>query len=555
MPLPDLFISYSRQCIGFVDELAHKLQREGFNVWLDYLRLIPGRPWEEQIYRGLDEAEVLLLVVSPESMSSKSVEIEWRHFLQHQKRIILLIFQAVPLPPELADLEWVDFRGAYAPAVKRLLKQIREPGPAERPAPQSGFRAPFTVWFAFGLSIITAIYSLFAFWTILIPWALLPLPGRILKRNFTLSHVQTALWTLTIALFFSFGLSIELGIFNENADFDYNNMLSFYNIALLALFLQIYFIPLISILLLITLHTPAMQRWGRPEASVPKFANIHHPNILKPEPVHYYIEHAPEDLLIARDLAAELVKYGHTPAVDIPSANEVLVLLSRFKTDSEADPEKQIVYPILVQRTRISEKLSRMQWIDFRKGVRNLEAIAKLLPQPAKMLAAIGVRPTTGAQAAMPNIALALMDYLLIMGMVDLGSFISYFLELFKFGLAAVFAAEPGRVTWILTQHFIFMALSGAVIYFMVRALTERRGRFASPGVFLLGIVGIAVLFIWQFSLGDAMTVLFAEHGIVLETMFAILPFLFLMVGGLIVGLMALIRIRALRRWFPAKGK
>jgi hypothetical protein len=551
---PDLFISYSRHCIGFVDDLAHKLQKQGFKVWLDYLSLIPARPWLEQIHRGLDESELLLLVVSPESISSRSVEVEWRHFLEHNKRIILVIFQAVSLPPELANLEWVDFRGAYAPALKKLLRRIESASPMERPAPQSGFKAPPMVWFAAALSVITAIYSLFAFWTLLIPWVLVPLPIRIFKRNFNLSQVQTALWTLTIGIFFTFGLALELGIANGDADFDPNRS-AFYNLGLLFLFLQVYLIPIISFLTLLTLRSQAMQRWGRPEASLPKFASIYHPNIPHPQPVHFHIDHAPEDRLIARDLADELKKYGHTSASDIASANEVLVLLSRFKTDTEADPEKQVVYPILVQRTKISQKLSQMQWIDFRKGVRNLEAIAQLLPEPAKMLTALGVRPTTGAQAAMPNIALALMYYLIILGMVDFGSFISYMLELNHLGVGLLFKDHPLAVFTLISLAILCLILSGGLIYSMVKSLTERTGPFASPLAFILGFVGIFLLFIWQTNLGAEMDFLFLNHGIESHALFSTLPFLFLIPGNLILGLAVLFRWKALHRWFPSKAK
>lgn len=552
--MPNIFISYSRQCIGFVDDLAHKLQKQGSRVWLDYLSLIPGRPWLEQIHRGLDEAEVLLFVVSPESVSSRSVEVEWRHFLEHKKRIILLIFQAVPLPPELADLEWVDFRGAYTPALKKLLRRIESAVPMERRAPQSGFKAPFAIWLAAGLSVITAIYSLFAFWTLLIPWALIPLPIRIFKRNFDLSQVQTALWTLPIGIFFTFGLTLELGIANADANFDANRSV-FYNLGLLFLFVQVYLIPAISLLTLLVLRSKAMQRWGRPEASLPKFASIYHPHIPHPQTVHFHIDHAAEDHLIARDLADELTKYGHTAANDIASANEVLVLLSRFKTDTEADPEKQVVYPILVQRTKISQKLSQMQWIDFRKGVRNLEAIAQLLPDPAKMLTALGVRPTTGAQAAMPNIALALMYYLIILGMVDFGSFISYMLELNHLGLTALFKDQPVAVFLVISLAVFCLLLSGGLIYAMVKSLTERRGPFASPLTFTLGFVGIFFLFIWQTNLGAEMDFLFLKLGVDSHALFATLPFLFLIPGNLILGIAVLFRWKALHRWFPSKAK
>lgn len=553
--MQNIFISYSRQCIGFVDDLAHKFQKQGFTIWTDYLSLVPGRPWAEQIEKGLQEADLLLLVVSPESVSSRSVEIEWRHFLERKKRIILLVFQAVPLPPELAGLEWVDFRGAFAPALKELLKRIASPTPQNTPAPQSGFKAPFVVWVAGILSVINAFYSLFAFWTFLIPWALIPLPARIFKREFNLSQVQTALWTQPIALFFTLGLGLELKVINADVDFDYNNYFSLYNLVLMILFLQIYLVPVFSILLLIVLRLPGMQRWGRPEASAPKFANIYHPNILKPEPVHYHIDHAPEDKVIARELEKELTKYGHTAAEGLASANEVLVLLSRFKTDTEADPEKQVVYPILIQRVKLPEKLSKVQWIDFRKGVRNLEAIAQLLPQPAKLLTALGVRPTSSGQAAMPNIVIALVDFLIIMGMVDLGSFFLYMLELTSLNLRLVAEYESFRLLRMIFLQLIYTAASGWLIYFMVRSLSDRKGWFTRPLALSLGFFAVLLMFFWQLLLGADMNDLLLKYGIVAETIFYAMPFIFMFFGGFILIAMVLFRIKALRLWFPAKAK
>src|SRR5262249_31720185 len=111
---PNIFMSYSRREVGFVDDLTHQLELAGFNVWLDYRQLIPGTPWAAQIHKGLQEADVILLVVSKESIASKYVELEWRHVLtEKNKRILLAIFEAVDLPHELEKYEWVDFRGNY----------------------------------------------------------------------------------------------------------------------------------------------------------------------------------------------------------------------------------------------------------------------------------------------------------------------------------------------------------------------------------------------------------------------------------------------------------
>lgn len=553
---PNTFISYSRQCLGFVDDLVHKLEKRGFDhIWLDYLSLVPGRPWAGQIEKGLEESDLLLLVVSPESISSRSVEIEWRHFLENKKRIILVIFQAVPLPKELEQLEWVDFRGGFASALKKLLKLIELPTPIKKSAPQSGFKAPLTVWIAFGLSIITVIYSIFAFWTLLIPWILFPLPFQILKRNFNLSQTQTALWTLPIALFFTLGLGLELGMVNADADFDYNNVFSRYNIILFSVFVQVYMIPAVSFLLLILLRSPAMQRWGRPEASVTKFANLQRLYISQPKPVHYFIDYAPQDSKIARELEIVLKKYGHTPAKDIQSADEVLVLLSRFKTDSQADPEKQIVYPILLQRTKISEKLSKMQWIDFRRGIRNLDAIAKLLPQPEKMFKSLGVRPTSSGQTATPSVVVVLVDFLIIIGLVNVGSILSYIIELMNLNLGFIFENEPLTILLPIFLLFLSMVLSGWLIYFMVQSLSNRYGRFSSPLMLGLGFFALLFLLTWQGILGDDLAILFMNYGIPSETLFSSMPFFIFLLGIVIVIFSVIFRWKVLHCWLPTKVK
>lgn len=552
---PNIFISYSRQCIGFVDDLFHKLEKRGFStIWLDYLSLVPGRPWNGQIEKGLEQSDLLLLVVSPESISSRSVEIEWRHFLEKRKRIILLIFQAVTLPKELEGLEWVDFRGGFFFAFRKLLKLIESPALMKKSAPQSGFKAPLTVWLAVLFGVITSIYSVFALWTFLIPLVLIPLPYRILKRDFNLSQAQTALWTLPIALFFTFALTLELGLINENADFDESKSL-LYNIILFLLFAQVFFIPIISFLELILLRSPAMQRWGRPEASLPKFANLYSPNISQPKSVRYYIDYAPQDSRIARELEIVLKKYGHTPADDIQSADEVLVLLSRFKADTEADPETQIVYPILLQRTKISEKLSPMQWIDFRKGIRNLDAIAQLLPEPEKLLKALGVRPTTSGQAAMPNIVLAWVDFLIIIGMINIGSILSYLIELMNLHLGFIIENEPLTMLQPIFLLFVSMVLVGWLIYFMVRGLSQRQGRMSSPIMLGLGFLAIFFLVTWQAVLGADLDFLFISYGIPSDAVFSVLPFFIFVFGVVILGFASLFNLRTLRCWFPARVK
>ncbi len=172
----NIFISYSRREIGFVDDLVDKLEDKGHRVWLDYRSLIPGSPWQDQIYKGIQDSDVILLVVSKASLASQNVEVEWKSVLQQKKRIILLIFEAVDLPKELENYEWVDFRGNYRVGLRELFSQIETPITEDHPAPETGFRMPGIVWAAILLSVAVAFLSIPVFWTLLIPWVLIPLP-------------------------------------------------------------------------------------------------------------------------------------------------------------------------------------------------------------------------------------------------------------------------------------------------------------------------------------------------------------------------------------------
>lgn len=180
----DIFISYSRREVGFVDELTGHLEKEQFNVWLDYRSLVPGKPWEEQIFQGIANSNIILLVVSKSSMASDNVEYEWRRVLtEKNKRIILLIFEAVDLPKELEKFEWVDFRGNYQNALKELDRQLQMPEQEKHSAPQTGFKVPAVVWLAFAFSLIVSLFSLGALWTLFVPFFLVPLPLGILRRS------------------------------------------------------------------------------------------------------------------------------------------------------------------------------------------------------------------------------------------------------------------------------------------------------------------------------------------------------------------------------------
>src|ERR1041384_3105221 len=125
--------------------------------------------------------------------------------------------------------------------LKELLSEIEKPVKQTHSVPETGFKVPRVVWVAAILSVLVAIFSVSAFWTLFIPWLLIMLPYRVFKRNFNFTQVQTPLLIFPFPLFLA-GMSVS----------DDANLTGL----VYALFASI---PL-TIILLFVLRSPAMQR-------------------------------------------------------------------------------------------------------------------------------------------------------------------------------------------------------------------------------------------------------------------------------------------------------
>jgi len=528
----NIFMSYSRRELGFVDDLVNRLEEKEYNVWLDYRSLVPGAPWNAQIDKGLTEADTVLLVVSKAALASEYVALEWHHFLDMKKRVILLIFEAVDLPKELEQYEWVDFRGSYKAGLDELFSQLKRPIQEEHPVPETGFKAPWIVWVAFVISLIVAVLSVYEWWTLFIPLVLIPLPYKIYKRNFNFTHTQTALAALPFASLLSvFIFSLN----NSDVDFDLSS----------ALLDDLLFLPslIFGLILLFILRSPAMQRWGRPEAIIPKYINPQNPKIQNPAPIPFYVDYVFQDRAIAQDLIAVLKKYGHPQADTIQEAKAVFAIISQFKSDTEANSDKQMLFPILAQtNNKISEKLSKIQWIDFRPGVRGLDTIAQLLPDPKSLLKSLGMRPVSSQAVYSPTIT-AIYYFVIFLAVVNVGSALHYLVDLRDTLPLNIFVEFALNIV-------LFLGLA----YFIINGLTSRKGFFSSLWTILLGVVGLALLTEWQKQLDGAVAhALVSQLGEEVGGNFIVYIEYVYYLGIAVAGLVFLGNRRDVKHWFPAK--
>lgn len=136
--MAQVFISYSRKDLDFVERLASDLQSAGLTVWYDLSELDGGTQWGMEIQSAIEKSQFFLVVLSPNMLTSKWVQREFLFAESCNLKVIPLQYQPCRQPMWLLDLHLIDLQGEnYNVNLKRLLKalDIQPPLAEQRPVP------------------------------------------------------------------------------------------------------------------------------------------------------------------------------------------------------------------------------------------------------------------------------------------------------------------------------------------------------------------------------------------------------------------------------------
>jgi hypothetical protein len=126
-PPPRIFISSSPADRNFVLRLAGDL-REMLGedaVWFDVGETRAGEGWRAQVSQTILASSILLVILSPDAVSSHSVQDEIALAQTSAKRIIPVLVRPCAVPPSLAGLQSVSFLGrSYGESLVDLLAAI-----------------------------------------------------------------------------------------------------------------------------------------------------------------------------------------------------------------------------------------------------------------------------------------------------------------------------------------------------------------------------------------------------------------------------------------------
>ncbi|NEO51989.1 MAG: TIR domain-containing protein [Okeania sp. SIO3B5] len=108
----DVFVSYSRADSDFARQLNDALQTQGKTTWFDQESIATGTDFQQEIYRGIEQSDNFLFIISPESVNSPYCADEVEYAKSLNKRFVTVLHRKVnpaELHPELAKVQWLDF--------------------------------------------------------------------------------------------------------------------------------------------------------------------------------------------------------------------------------------------------------------------------------------------------------------------------------------------------------------------------------------------------------------------------------------------------------------
>jgi len=125
-----IFISYSRKDIGFAQKIVEALAANNLDTWIDWKSIPKGEDWEQEIYRGIEEADAFLFLISQDSVASEMCNKEIAHASDNGKRILPIVIRDTDrniIHPEINKRNWVfcrDGQDDFDKAIEEIRKTI-----------------------------------------------------------------------------------------------------------------------------------------------------------------------------------------------------------------------------------------------------------------------------------------------------------------------------------------------------------------------------------------------------------------------------------------------
>ncbi|MBD2461864.1 TIR domain-containing protein [Oscillatoria sp. FACHB-1407] len=132
--MTQVFLSYATEDRDIAKKIRSSLLREAFTVWINTTDIQTGVDFENAIKRGIEEANNIVYLLSPRSLTSYYCQLEIDYALSLNKRIVPILVEAIDpqqLPPTLRNLQYIDLTDNlletdYQHDENQLLRALRQ---------------------------------------------------------------------------------------------------------------------------------------------------------------------------------------------------------------------------------------------------------------------------------------------------------------------------------------------------------------------------------------------------------------------------------------------
>src|SRR4028119_247893 len=135
--MTQVFLSYADADRATMEKIRSSLRRESITVWTNKTDIQTGEAFEDAIKRGIEQADNVVYLLSPDSLNSQYCQQELEYALLLNKRIIPILVRETPpeqMPPVLRGLHYIDLTDNvreedYQLDESQLLKILRQDAP------------------------------------------------------------------------------------------------------------------------------------------------------------------------------------------------------------------------------------------------------------------------------------------------------------------------------------------------------------------------------------------------------------------------------------------
>jgi restriction endonuclease Mrr len=126
---PQIFLSYASSDREVAQRIAEEIQKMGMGVWFSEWELRPGDSIAERIEEGLSASDILLILLSAQSVRSRWVEHELNAALSRELKsraitIVPVLIEDCEIPAALVGRVNLDLRSNLEQGVRTLVQEL-----------------------------------------------------------------------------------------------------------------------------------------------------------------------------------------------------------------------------------------------------------------------------------------------------------------------------------------------------------------------------------------------------------------------------------------------